>query len=257
MTKQKKILGVIPARWGATRFPGKILAAIAGKPMIHHVITRARQAQLLSEVVVATDDERIAAAAAQLGCRSIMTAPELPSGTDRIAAAVRHEASEIIVNIQGDEPLLDVATLDGVVAAMLAEKDLEMATAAIPLDVDKEARDVMSATAVKVVCDERMYALYFSRSPIPFIRDRERLAGIATDQIYRKHLGVYAYRKEFLLRLAATAPCLLERAEQLEQLRALHMGARIKVVMSNALMLSVDVPSDVERVEAFIRAAAS
>lgn len=240
-------VGVLPARWGSTRFPGKSLALIAGKPLIVRVLERARLARRLREIVVATDDVRIRKAVENAGGRVVMTRPDHPSGTDRVADAASAMTDEIIVNIQGDEPLMDPVLIDRLVDVMIAEPDLDMATAASPLADESEA-DMSSVC--KVVMDVNDRAMYFSRHPIPFVRDADFQAG---GTLRWRHIGIYLYRRDFLGRLVAEPPCLLEKAECLEQLRALHLGARIKVVRTLEPGLGVDVPGDIARVEALIR----
>lgn len=244
-----KAVGVIPARWGSTRFPGKSLAMICGKPMIRWVYERVSLAESLSAVVVATDDGRIRAAVESFGGKVAMTRPDHPSGTDRVAEAARGMAAGVIVNIQGDEPMMDPSVIDGLVGVMMKERRWDMATAAAPV---AERREVDDPSVVKVVCDGDGRALYFSRSPIPFDRDGIISPGSLP---YRRHLGIYAYRKGFLGRLVKCPPSRLEEIEKLEQLRALHIGGRIKVIDVTACGVGVDTPSDVPRVEAMIRRA--
>jgi 3-deoxy-manno-octulosonate cytidylyltransferase (CMP-KDO synthetase) len=238
------VIGVIPARWASTRFPGKSLAPVGGKPLIQWVIERCRCAKRLDDVLVATDDERIRRAVAGLGARVVMTRPDHPSGTDRVAEAVRGLNADIVANIQGDEPLIDPGLIDRLVQAMTAEPGWDMATAAAPLDTDVERPSVC-----KVVFDREGRALYFSRCPIPFVRD----SGFrAESPLHWRHIGIYLYRAEFLGKLVAEPPCLLERAECLEQLRALDLGAMIKVVKTDHAGIGVDVPADVPKVEALM-----
>lgn len=241
-----RVVGVIPSRWGSTRFPGKSLALIAGKPLIFRVVERCRQARRLDDLLVATDDERIRKAVAEFGCRVVMTRSDHISGADRAAEAVRGDPADVIVNIQGDEPLIDPDLIDGLVAVMLSNSGWDMATAAAPLAVEEAAR----GTICKVVLDSQGKALYFSRAPIPCIRDRSFKA---EGPLYWRHIGIYLYRKAFLEKLAAEPPCLLERAECLEQLRALHLGGRIKVVATGQTGSGVDTPDDVPAVETALR----
>lgn len=237
-----RVVGVIPSRWGSTRFPGKSLALIAGKPLICRVVERCRQARRLDDLLVATDDERIRKTVEEFGCRVAMTRSDHASGTDRVAEAVRGEGADVIVNIQGDEPLIDPDLIDGLVEVMISNRGWDMATAAAPLAADDAARN----TICKVVSDAEGKALYFSRSPIPCIRDR---AFKAEGPVYWRHIGIYLYRKAFLEKLVAEPPCLLERAECLEQLRALHLGGRIKVVATGHVGIGVDTLDDVPAVE--------
>jgi 3-deoxy-manno-octulosonate cytidylyltransferase (CMP-KDO synthetase) len=244
-----KILGVIPARYGSTRFPGKPLHPIAGKPLVQHVVERCRGARALAEVIVATDDARIADAVRPF-CRVEMTRPDHPSGTDRIAEVAGRVSCDAVVNIQGDEPLLDPAVIDAV-AATLA--DAEMTTAAAPVH---DPAELDNPNVVKVVLNAAGRALYFSRHPIPYLRD---LAGRAAGERarafpYLKHLGLYGYRRDTLLRLVRWPVSPLEAAEKLEQLRALEHGLAIAVVRVAAASPGVDTPEDAARVERLLRA---
>jgi 3-deoxy-manno-octulosonate cytidylyltransferase (CMP-KDO synthetase) len=234
------VVAAIPARWGSTRFPGKALAGIAGEPMIAHVVRRARAARTVDHVVVATDDDRVAAAAAAAGAEAVMTG-EHPSGTDRIAAAVGGRTDwEIIVNVQGDEPMLSGDNIDRLVEGMRADSALGMATLCRPLPADR----VNDPNAVKVVRDIHGKALYFSRSAVPYPRDPE-----VAEQAWRLHLGIYGFRPKTLARFVSTAPSTLERAEGLEQLRALENGIGILVLDAPDPAFGVDTPEDLERVE--------
>lgn len=234
-------LGVIPARWGSTRFPGKPLVLVAGKPLLQWVIEGSRTSRKLSEIIVATDDARIAKLAEANGCRAVMTASELPTGTDRIWQAAQGIDAEVIVNIQGDEPLIEGALLDRLVEPFDKDAALEMATLGRTLD---EAA-LNSMNTAKIVLNAKDEALYFSRFPIPFSRNpTDPAAGPAL-----KHIGIYAYRRDFLKRFCAENPAAIENAESLEQLRALYLGARIKVVRVEHDSWGVDSPEDVEKIE--------
>jgi 3-deoxy-manno-octulosonate cytidylyltransferase (CMP-KDO synthetase) len=243
------IIGVIPARYASTRFPGKPLHLVAGKPLIQHVVEQCRRAKSLSDVIVATDDERIAEVARQF-CRVEMTRADHPSGSDRIAEVAERMACDGIVNIQGDEPLIDPAVIDAVAGALEGN---EMSTAATPI---RGAADYDSPNVVKVVVSASGRALYFSRRTIPYVREAasrssvEQLAAFP----FLKHLGIYGYRRETLLRLVRWPVSPLENAEKLEQLRALEKGIQIAVVRVNYDSVGVDVPEDVVRVEALLRA---
>lgn len=239
-----KIYGIIPSRFGSSRFPGKPLAILAGKPLVAWVVEAVKKAKSLDEVLVATDDERIVAAVEQHGGRAVMTPSELPSGTDRIACAAGDFADDdILVNIQGDEPLIDPSLIDALVAKLRDDSRWSMATAVTPI---KSAADLAAKTVVKVVLDHDDGAMYFSRSPIPCDRDNEpNLAG----GLYVRHLGIYAYRGAFLRRYISEPPCALEKTEKLEQLRALWMGAKIAVVKTDDEGVGVDTPEDAKRVE--------
>src|SRR6266850_54458 len=239
-----KIVGIVPARYASTRFPGKPLALIAGKPLIQHVVERSQQAGALSEVIVATDDTRIWEVA-QNFCRAEMTLPEHPSGSDRIAEVAARCACDAVVNIQGDEPLIDPAVIDAVAEAL---GGCEMSTAATLI---KNPAEYDNPNVVKVVVNAAGRALYFSRRTIPYLREaasrsvNEQLAAFP----FLKHLGIYGYRRETLLRLVKFPVSPLEKAEKLEQLRALENGIEIAVVRVDYDSVGVDVPGDVKRVE--------
>ena len=241
-----RVVGVIPSRWGSTRFPGKSLALICGKPLIQWVVERCRLAHHLDDLLVATDDDRIRKVVESFGGRVVMTRGDHPSGTDRVAEAVRHDPAEVVVNIQGDEPLIDPDLIDRLVAVMLNASGWDMATAAAPL----AAKEADRATICKVVVDAAGRALYFSRARIPHIRERDFHAA---GTVYWRHIGIYVYCAAFLKRLVAEPPCLLERAECLEQLRALYLGGRIKVEKTQHPGIGVDTPADVPVVEKVLR----
>ena len=242
------IVGVIPARYASTRFPGKVLAPIEGRPLVLHVLDRARMARRLDGVVVATDDQRVCDVVEADGGTAIMTWLEHPTGTDRVAEAVREMDAEVVVNIQGDEPLIDPALIDRVGGVLVEEPAWEMSTAATPLT---DPGEIANPSNVKVVVDADGGALYFSRSVIP--HDREDEAAGVDGVVYWRHLGIYGYRRDFLERLVTSPPCLLERLERLEQLRALHLGAKIKVLETSDEGIGVDEPEDVARVEEIVR----
>ena len=253
-----KVLGIIPSRYGSSRFPGKPLALLAGKPLVAWVVEAVTKATSLDDVIVATDDERIAAVVAQYGGKAVMTPSELPSGTDRIACAARlSQASgdfaddDILVNIQGDEPLIAPALIDGLVARLREPGDRwDMATAVTPI---RNERDLTAKTVVKVVLDRDDGALYFSRATIPANRDKPE---DCTTGLYVRHLGIYAYRGAFLRRYVAEPPCALEQTEKLEQLRALWMGAKIACIRTDDEGIGVDTPEDAERVGKILAARA-
>jgi 3-deoxy-manno-octulosonate cytidylyltransferase (CMP-KDO synthetase) len=244
-----KALGIIPARYASTRFPGKPLHPIAGKPLIQHVVERCKRARSLSEVIVATDDARIRDVVRRF-CRVEMTRPDHPSGSDRIAEVAVRCACDAVVNIQGDEPLIDPGVIDAVVAALA---DHEMSTAATIIKAPAECND---PNVVKVVVNSAGQALYFSRRTIPYLRDAA--SGSIAEQLaafpFLKHLGVYGYRRETLLRLVNYPVSPLEAAEKLEQLRALENGIAIAVVKVDYDSVGVDIQEDVARVEALLRA---
>jgi 3-deoxy-manno-octulosonate cytidylyltransferase (CMP-KDO synthetase) len=236
------VVGVIPARFGSTRLPGKSLLKICGKPLICRVVENALKARKLDVLIVATDDRRIADAVRGMAVEVVMTRPDHPTGTDRIAEATAGLKAEIIINIQGDEPLIDPSLVDTLAIKMRENPLLDMATAAAPL---KDMDEVRKSSVVKVVCDGSGRALYFSRSVIPSIRDND----VPGELIYRRHIGIYAYRKAFLERLVTAPQALMEKAEKLEQLRALYLGANMAVVDAAECASGVDTPEDVEKVE--------
>ena len=238
----KEAVGVIPARYGSVRFPGKALADLQGRPLVQHVYERARKAESLGRLVVATDDERIRRVVRDFGGEALLTSQEHSSGTDRIAEVARSLPAEIYVNIQGDEPLLDARDIDSLVESMRSDPGLEMATLRRPIE-DEE--DFLNPNIVKVVVDGAAKALYFSRSPIPFTQHRRRTKA-------HRHIGLYAYRRELLLEIAARPVGDLEMTEQLEQLRVLEMGRRIAVLDAVGDSIGVDTPEDLERVRAIL-----
>lgn len=242
-----KVIGVIPSRWGSTRFPGKSLALICGKPLIQWVAEACLKATVLDEVVVATDEVRIAEAVVGTGVRVAMTRPDHPSGTDRVAEAAGASEDDIVVNIQGDEPLIDPALVDAVALKLRDESQWEMSTACAPI---LTKADLLAPTIVKVVLDSHDGALYFSRLPIPYRRDGEPELDSG---LYQRHIGIYGYRGAFLKRFISEKPCALEKAESLEQLRAMWLGGRIGVVRTNEVGIGVDRPEDIAIVEALIR----
>ena len=234
-----KVLCVIPARYASTRLPGKPLSLICGKPMIQRVYERACQAQLPDEVVVATDNELVKKAVEACGGKAMMTSPDHPSGTDRLAeVALNYPDVDVIVNVQGDEPMIPPEVIDRLAAAFVDDAELQMATMKVAMD---EA-DYNNPAAVKVVTDLNGYALYFSRSLMPYPRNKPE-----GYKVY-KHVGIYASRRSFLLKYAALTPTPLERAESLEQLRALENGYKIKVLESDFQGIGVDTPEDLAAV---------
>jgi len=242
VSDRDNVLVVIPARLGSTRLPEKCLLPLCGKPMIVWVAEAVRRCRRASRVLVATDHERIAAAVTAAGYEAVMTRADHPSGTDRVAEAAAGSGAGVIVNVQGDEPLIDPELVDRLAASLQASDAWDMATAATAL---ADPADLARPSVVKVVRDVAGRALYFSRAPIPFVRD----GGPAPAGLHWRHLGVYAYRRAFLERLVATPPCATEQAEKLEQLRALHIGGRIAVLETADRGAGVDTPEDIERVE--------
>lgn len=236
-----KAVGIIPARWGSTRFPGKALHLIAGQPLLQHVWERCRRAKKLDQLIIATDDFRIAEAAFNWGAEVAMTSAKHASGTDRIAeVAAKMKQFAHIINIQGDEPMTDPKLIDRLVRALQRDRKLEMITAAHPF---VDPREAASPHQVKVVLNEKGEALYFSRALIPFERDRAETA-----QHFR-HQGIYGYKRDILLRFVRWKTSPLERAEALEQLRALENGVRIQVVMTGNGSPGVDTPEDGRTIE--------
>jgi 3-deoxy-manno-octulosonate cytidylyltransferase (CMP-KDO synthetase) len=235
----RKILGVIPARFASTRFPGKVLAHIAGKTMLRHVYERASLSTYLTSVIIATDDDRVCAAAKSFGARVRMTRSDHLSGTDRAAEVASAEDAGIVVNIQGDEPLIDPAAIDAAILPLVHEPDLVMATLKKRIE---DPREITDPNVVKVVTNGAGDAIYFSRCAIPF--DRDKAAGTP----YFKHIGLYVYRRDFLLAYSTLPVGPLELAERLEQLRALENGFGIRVVETEYESLGVDTPEDLERV---------
>ncbi len=245
---EQSVVGVIPARWASTRLPGKPLVMISGKPMIQRVVEQVVKARSLRAVIVATDDQRIADAVNSFsvpGAKAVMTRADHPSGTDRIAEAIQGERCDVAINIQGDEPLMDPALIDRL-ADVMRSGDWDMATAAAPLANED---DLNKPSIVKAVFAADGQALYFSRAPVPYVRD----AGTDVSGAHWRHLGIYAYRRDYLLKLVAEPPCALESIEKLEQLRALHIGCRMKVLKTDEVGIGVDTPEDVERVERILQ----
>jgi 3-deoxy-manno-octulosonate cytidylyltransferase (CMP-KDO synthetase) len=231
-----RIVGIIPARWASTRLPGKPLADLNGRPLIEHVWRRASRAKRLTRLLVATDDQRIAQAVRAFGGEAVMTPASCASGTDRLAWVARTLSCDVVVNIQGDEPFLSPGDVDQLVQPFEKDRKLLMSTLAAPLP----SADFQNPNAVKVVCNRAGQALYFSRAPIPFPRDQKKSPALL-------HIGMYAYRKSFLLQYAGWPRTRLEKIEQLEQLRALEHGAAIQVVRVAKPTLSVDTPRDLEQ----------
>jgi len=243
------VAGIIPARWGSSRFPGKPLYELAGKPLLQHVFERVRPCRELNFVLVATDDPRIRDAALRFGAEVAMTSSDHLSGTDRIAEAVRaYPEATHVINIQGDEPLIDPSLVDSLAASLVADPALPMITAANPLSDPSQLDD---PEVVKVVVDRDGFALYFSRSPIPYRRSEP-----APLQLLR-HMGLYGYRRDFLEQFVHWPPGILEQAEHLEQLRALENGARIRVIISSDNSIGLDTPDQVPHLEALLASTTS
>jgi 3-deoxy-manno-octulosonate cytidylyltransferase (CMP-KDO synthetase) len=246
-SSSRNVLAVIPARYGSTRLPGKPLASIAGRPMIQHVVERVKLSKDVSRVLVATDDERIKKAVEGFGGEAMLTRADNRTGTDRVAEVAAHIPAEIYINIQGDEPLMDPGTVDAVVAEMLDDESVQLAT---PCSAITEQKEIMDPNIVKAVQDFEGNALYFSRAPIPWVRDS---GGVPVAAKHWKHIGLYGYRRDALLEFPTLPPGELERIEQLEQLRWLENGFRIRVVETDYNAVSVDVPADIQKVEQLLR----
>jgi 3-deoxy-manno-octulosonate cytidylyltransferase (CMP-KDO synthetase) len=240
----RSVLAVIPARYASTRLPGKAIMPLAGKPLVQHTYERTCRASLVHQAVVATDDERVAQALAPYGTPVVMTDPNHPTGTDRIAEVARQRDEALIVNVQGDEPLIDPATIDNAIRPLLERPDVVMSTAKHRI---ARPEDALNPNIVKVVCDATGLALYFSRAPIPHVRDAT--PGAPGQQVYWQHIGLYVYRRDFLLQYPALPQTPLEQLEKLEQLRALENGYKIVVVETEYKSIGVDVLADYEHVQ--------
>lgn len=258
-----KITAIIPARYASTRLEGKALLDIAGKPMIQHVYERTKKAKLISDVIIATDDKRIFDAVKGFNGKVVMTSPDHKTGTDRIAEAANNTTADIIVNVQGDEPLIEPDMIDEVVLPLLRDTSILISTLKTKIQDEKE---VLNPNCVKVVTDKDGFALYFSRLPIPYVREQENppipplwgqisnLSPMGKGGLdHYKHIGLYVYRKDFLLEFAKMGPTPLEDAEKLEQLRALENGYKIKVVETKYNSIGVDTKEDLERVREIFR----
>ena len=244
MSRNMKILCVIPARYASTRLPGKPLADIAGKPMICRVYEQAVQAKSLAGVLAAVDDQRVYDAVVQNGGQAMMTSPDHPTGTDRLAeVAAAYPDMDLIINVQGDEPLIDPELIDELAAVFDEDPQLQMATVKTPMSTQAE---MQNPNNVKVVTDKKGYALYFSRSLLPYPR-------VPHGRPVYKHIGIYAYKREFLLRYAQMEPTPLEQTESLEQLRALENGYRIRVIETDRRFVGVDTPEDLAEVNGIFK----
>ncbi len=245
MLEKQKVIGIIPARYGSSRFPGKVLKEIVGKSMIQRVYEQSNKSQLLDDLLVAVDDERVFKHVEDFGGKAVMTMADHQSGTDRLAEALEEIDADIVVNIQGDQPLFDARMIDEAVQPMLDDTTVQMST--IKTKIGEE--DYEDPAVVKVVTDENDFALYFSRSLIPFSRDKLAV------NVY-EHVGLYTYRKDFLLMISKLPQTYLEKIEMLEQLRVLENGYKIKVIETkcdNISGISVDTPEDLIKVEKLIK----
>lgn len=241
----RRVLAVVPARYASTRFPGKVVASLAGRPLVAHTYARARAASLVGEAVVATDHKIVRETLEPLGIPVVMTREDHASGTDRAAEVVEQTGAAVIVNVQGDEPLIDPALIDAVVRPLLDDPAIAMTTACRRIT---DAAALVNPNVVKVVRALNGDALYFSRHAVPFVReaeDRERVA-------HWHHIGIYAYQREALFQMAGWRPTPLEQAEKLEQLRALEHGLRIRVIETDYECIGVDTPEDLEEVERYL-----
>ncbi len=239
-----RAIGVIPARWGATRFEGKVVANLLGKPVIQYVWENAKKAKTLDDLVVACDDERIMKVVQAFGGKAVYTSPNQPSGTDRLAEVVNPLNVDIAVNIQGDEPLVKSIMIDNLVLALEEEKTVQMATIMKKIEDDAE---LTNSNVVKVIVDKNGYAIYFSRYAIPYNRTSE--TDPKKKPVYYKHIGLYAYTKDFLFTFRNLPHSSLENAEKLEQLRALEHGYKIKIVETKFDTIGIDRPEDLKRAE--------
>lgn len=240
------VIGVIPARYDSTRLPAKVLADILGKPLIQHVWERAKQSLLLDGLIIACDDVRVFEAARRFGAKAVMTAKEHPSGTDRICEAVSAIDAKIVINIQGDEPLIHPTMIDSVAQALLDDSSLCMSTICKKIE---DRADIDEPNVVKVVMDKKNFAMYFSRSRIPYLARNSEIP----EPVYYKHIGLYGYTKDFLFTYKNLPLSKLERTERLEQLRVLEEGFRIKVTETKYETISVDTPEDLERVKKYLQ----
>jgi 3-deoxy-manno-octulosonate cytidylyltransferase (CMP-KDO synthetase) len=242
-----QVIVVIPSRYGSTRLPGKPLVSLGGKPMVQHVYERSKRAQTVHRVVVATDDPRIIEAVNRFGGEARMTRTDHRTGTERIAEVAAHEQGDLFVNVQGDEPLIDPVAIDTAVAALLEEPTAQIATVATAI---RHAADIMDPNIVKTVLDFDSNGMYFSRAPIPWVRDTQQKIHVK----YWKHLGLYVFQRDVLLEYPTLPQGELEKIEQLEQLRWLENGWKIRVAEVEHDAVSVDTPEDVARVEKLLKA---
>ena len=252
----RKILGVIPARYASSRFPGKALAKVDSRTMLEHVYERVSMARYLTSIIIATDDQRISDEARRFGARVRMTRSDHVSGTDRVAEVASAEDAELVVNIQGDEPLIDPLAIDAAILPLADEPAIPMGTLKKLIE---DPREISDPNVVKVVTDRFRNAIYFSRATIPFARpfEQEGAAVSGSPPAHYKHIGLYVYRKDFLLRYSELPQGPLERLERLEQLRAVENGFKIRVIETEYESLGVDTPADLERIRALLEASAA
>ena len=258
MPTEPKVVAIIPARWESSRFPGKPLENICGKPMIQWVIDNVRKAQRVSEILVATDDKRIFDVVSKFGCRAVMTSKKHVSGTDRIAEVAADISCNIVINIQGDEPLLPPSNIDLVVQPMLLDSIIQVSTLMTPI---RHVDELFDHNVTKTVADHNGFALYFSRSPIPFNCDQSRKASFQDQKDASKpenikafkHIGIYAYRKSFLMQFSQLPNSSLENIEKLEQLRILENGIPIKITETQEDSIGVNCPKDIEKIQQLLK----
>jgi 3-deoxy-manno-octulosonate cytidylyltransferase (CMP-KDO synthetase) len=251
MNFRPTVTAIIPARYASTRLPAKPLIDLCGKPMIQHVYERTKQATLVTNVIVATDHGEIAATVRAFGGECVMTAADLRSGSDRIAAVAKNlTRADIIVNVQGDEPLIAPQMIDEAIHPMIDNPKIDVATLVKKIDA---AEDIVNPNVVKVVMDIAGNAIYFSRAPIPYVRNAAEVTGNHKQNIYYKHIGLYVYRKEFLLDFASWKESTLEHTEKLEQLRIIEHGFRIKATITHYDSIPVDTPGDADRVRTILQ----
>ena len=244
MGDEMNVIGVIPARFSSARFVGKVLADLGGKPVVQHVWENARKSKMLDDLIIATDDERVLKAAENFGAKAVYTSPDQPSGSDRLIEVINPIDVKVVINIQGDEPMVKSEMIDDLARAILDDKDVYMATLAKKIE-DKS--EISNPNVVKVVRDKNGFALYFSRSVIPYPRHE-------TISAYYKHIGLYAYTKDFLFQFKNLPKSYLEMTEGLEQLRVLESGYKIKVIETKFDTIGIDTPEDLEKARAIIGA---
>jgi len=250
MLDKPRVIGVIPARYGSMRLPAKPLVKLLDKPLVQWVYERATKASLLNKVIVATDDERIQKVVNEFGGEAVLTSVEIPSGSDRVAIVAAQVEGDIFVNIQGDEPLISPEMIDEAVTVLLNSSDIEVATLAKQIE---NADDLFDPNVVKVVLDGRLNAIYFSRSTIPFVRDEPDCKNWIKRHKFYKHIGIYVYRRNFLLNYPSLPKSKLEEVEKLEQLRILEAGYKIGVGITNYESIPVDTQADIKKVEKLLR----
>jgi 3-deoxy-manno-octulosonate cytidylyltransferase (CMP-KDO synthetase) len=241
----QKIIGIIPSRYGSQRLPAKSLADIQGKPMVQHVYERASQSRLITEVIVATDDERIETAVKKFGGTVVMTPVSIQSGSDRIAYVARSISADIFVNVQGDEPLIEPKMIDQTVQLLIDDDSVLVGTAVKKIT---QLDELLTPNVVKVVLDKNNFAMYFTRSLVPFVRDSSEVTEWLNHATFYKHFGMYVYRASFLQQFTSFAPTPLEQAEKLEQLRILEHGYRIKAAITEHDSIPVDTQDDLDKV---------